>query len=290
MGVTSLGYIGFSVRDPAAWAAYAENVLGLMPATAQDETIRLRADAYAWRFSVSQGEADDIEFAGFEVSGSKELQAIVNRLSEAGIEAEVADAALLKERGVVGLVSCRDPDGLRIEIYFGATEMRERPFVSHAGVSGFVTGDQGAGHIVLSAANMDACRTFYEDILGFRLSDIIRMQLAPEFGIDLEFYHCNPRHHTLALVPVPMPKRLHHFMLQANSLDDVGFAFDRAKASGAVITQSLGKHTNDEMVSFYMQTPAGFEVEFGWGAREVDENWRVVRHDHMSSWGHKRPD
>jgi hypothetical protein len=44
------------------------------------------------------------------------------------------------------------------------------------------------------------------------------------------------------------------------------------------------------MVSFYARTPAGFEVEFGTGALEVDEaSWRVMRHDKPSSWGHKRP-
>ncbi|MBN9634385.1 MAG: VOC family protein, partial [Actinobacteria bacterium] len=49
----------------------------------------------------------------------------------------------------------------------------------------------------------------------------------------LEFYHCNARHHTLALIPAPMPKRMHHFMLQANTLDEVGFALDRAAKAGS---------------------------------------------------------
>ncbi|MGH6996586.1 MAG: VOC family protein, partial [Phenylobacterium sp.] len=119
-------------------------------------------------------------------------------------------------------------------------------------------------------------------------SDIIRMQITAEFGMDLEFYHCNPRHHTLALVPLPVPRRLNHFMLQAESLDDVGFALDRVNAAGVPLANTLGKHTNDHMVSFYAPTPSGFEVEYGWGARDIDENWRVVRHDKTSIWGHKR--
>jgi len=153
-----------------------------------------------------------------------------------------------------------------------------------------VTGEQGLGHVVLATKDMAAARRFYQDLLGFRLSDVIHMQPTPQFGFDMEFFHCNPRHHTLALMPVPMPRRLHHFMVQVPTLDAVGFALERATAAGAPITASLGRHTNDQMVSFYSRTPAGFEVEFGQGAIEVDDaTWRVSRHDKPSSWGHKRP-
>ena len=153
-----------------------------------------------------------------------------------------------------------------------------------------MTGDQGLGHVVLSTRDMTAARGFYRDLLGFRLSDIIRMQPSPQFGFDLEFFHCNARHHTLALMPVPMPRRLHHFMVQVATVDAVGFALERALAAGTPITAGLGRHTNDQMVSFYSRAPAGFEVEFGQGAIEVDDaTWRVSRHDKPSSWGHKRP-
>ena len=178
---------------------------------------------------------------------------------------------------------------LRVEIYYGPTERHETPFTSVAGVSGFVTGEEGIGHVVMTTPDIAGTRAFYQDILGFRLSDIIRMSAGPGRSIDMEFYHCNPRHHTLALVPVAAPKRLHHFMLQVNTLDEVGFALERAEAAGATITATLGRHTNDHMVSFYARTPSGFEVEYGYGARTVDEaTWRVARHDAPSSWGHKR--
>ena len=49
-------------------------------------------------------------------------------------------------------------------------------------------------------------RAFYQDLLGFRLSDIIHMQFGPDVAFDMEFFHCNPRHHTVALVPMPAPR------------------------------------------------------------------------------------
>jgi biphenyl-2,3-diol 1,2-dioxygenase len=166
----------------------------------------------------------------------------------------------------------------------------ETPFKSPVGVSQFVTGTQGLGHAVLSTKDIAKARHFYQDLLGFRLSDTIRMRMGPQAHFDMEFFHCNPRHHTLALIPLPMPKRLHHIMLQVPTIDAVGFALERAEAAQTPITSTLGRHTNDQMVSFYARTPAGFEVEFGYGAIEVDDaTWRVTRHDKPSTWGHKRP-
>ncbi len=288
MTVSNLGYIGFKVSKPAAWSGFCTDVLGLMPVPGAGEILRYRADAQSWRIAIEQGAEDDIAYVGFEVPGADDLRAFAEKLQHAGVSPEHGDPALLGERGVTGLISCLDPQGLRVEIYYGPTEVHERPFASPAGVSGFVTGDGGIGHVVLGAADIAACRAFYQDLLGFRLSDTIRMRTAGG-PLDLEFFHCNPRHHTLALVPAPTPKRLLHFMLQVNTLDEVGFAQERMEAAGVPITATLGRHTNDHMVSFYARTPSGFEVEYGFGAREVDEaTWRVTRHDSTSTWGHKR--
>ncbi len=287
MSVESLGYVGLSVKDPAAWGAFATEVLGLMPG----ETAGCyRLDELSWRIAVEAGEADDLAYVGFEVAGAPELEALRERLVSAGVAVGQSDPTLLAQRGVLGLLTCQDPDGLTVELFYGPTLRTETPFASPTGVTAFVTGEQGLGHVVLSTRDMAAARRFYQDLLGFRLSDIIRMQINPQFGFDMEFFHCNPRHHTLALMPIPAPKRLHHFMVQVPTLDAVGFALERAAAAGAPITASLGRHTNDQMVSFYARTPAGFEVEFGQGAVEVDDaTWRVSRHDKPSSWGHKRP-
>ena len=289
MAVGSLAYVGFSVKDPAAFDQFARQVLGLMPAEAAGGAHRYRLDELAWRIAVERGEADDIAYAGFEVAGAAELEAVRRRLAEADVAVGNGDPALLAERGVLGLITCRDPDGMRVEVFYGATQRTEAPFVSPQNVPAFVTGEQGLGHIVLSTKDINAARRFYQELLGFRLSDIIRMRMGPQVTFDMEFFHCNARHHTLALIPAPMPKRLHHFMLQVPSIDSVGFALERAEAAGAPITATLGRHTNDQMVSFYARTPGGFEVEFGYGALEVDDaTWRVARHDKPSSWGHKR--
>lgn len=287
MSVSALGYFGFEVSDLAAWRRYATEFLGLMETEGPNGSLRYRYDERAWRIGVAEGAADDLAYAGFEVAGAAGLDALLARLESLGIPA-ARDAALAHARGVTELAVCNDPTGLQIELYYGAREATEQPLVSPAGVSGFVTGDQGAGHIVLYAGDIAAARRFYQDGLGFHMSDYIDMSLGPDFTLELNFLHCNPRHHTLALVPVPSPKHLNHFMIEVARMDDVGRAYDRALRQGVNIANTLGLHPNDRMFSFYAYTPSGFEVEYGWGARAIGDDWKVVRHNVTSTWGHHR--
>jgi formate-dependent phosphoribosylglycinamide formyltransferase (GAR transformylase) len=70
--------------------------------------------------------------------------------------------------------------------------------------------------------------------------------------------------------------------------DDVGAAFDRLWASDLGIPNGLGRHDNDGMFSFYLQTPVGFQIEVGHGARVITDGWADDRrYDAISAWGHQ---
>jgi hypothetical protein len=70
--------------------------------------------------------------------------------------------------------------------------------------------------------------------------------------------------------------------------DDVGAAFDRVWATDLAIPNGLGRHDNDGMFSFYVESPAGFQVEVGHGAKTITDNWDENRcYDKISQWGHQ---
>ncbi|MCE9650499.1 MAG: VOC family protein [Parvibaculum sp.] len=289
MSVASLGYVGFEVSDLKAWDSFMTGFLGLMPGRGNGASARYRMDERAFRIHLDQGKADDISFIGLEVETWDGMRALRQRLDSEGVKYAPASDNLKAERGVRDLVVLTDPAGLQVEIYVGATALTNLPFTSPAGVSGFLTGDQGLGHVVLATDRIDEVRDFYTRLLGFKLSDTIGMAISPDFTLLLEFFHCNPRHHTLALAPMPAPKRLNHFMVEMAAFDDVGFAMDRMEKLGVKQTATLGKHSNDQMVSFYAVTPSGFDVEVGTAGIAVnDEVWRVTHHEVTSMWGHKR--
>jgi hypothetical protein len=77
-------------------------------------------------------------------------------------------------------------------------------------------------------------------------------------------------------------------MFESNALVDVGVGRDACMAQNIPIAIDLGCHMNDHMVSFYMAGPSGFALEYGWGAREIDDaTWQVEHYDSVDSiWGH----
>jgi 2,3-dihydroxybiphenyl 1,2-dioxygenase len=283
--VASLGYLEFGVSDIVAWQRYAEGVLGTT-AMPEGDGLLVRLDEAGWRLSIVPSGDDDLRAVGFSVNNLEDLRALQSQLEAAGVAVRQGDAAARRARQVDELLLCEDPFGLLIELYVGE-RLASTPFVSAQGVSGFVTGDQGLGHIVLFVADEAKAVHFYQQLLGFKLSDHIEMG-PPGRKLRLTFLHCNARHHTLALAPVPVPKKLNHLMLQLQTLDDVGLGFDRALAQQVPISSSLGCHTNDKMVSFYMQTPSGFDIEYGFGGVEIDDaTWETTTYDAPSIWGHK---
>ena len=53
-----------------------------------------------------------------------------------------------------------------------------------------MTERRGLGHVVLVVPDMAEGRRFYEETLGFRLSDVIDWTPAPEFSVRILFFHC----------------------------------------------------------------------------------------------------
>lgn len=280
--VTQLGYIGISVSNLEEWEHFGTEILGLQSnGIGADGNLTLRMDEYAQRFIVSPGGKDDVEFVGFQVTDEPALHEMAEQLRQAGIEVAYGTPAEAKERKVEGLIKFDDTEGTPTEVYYGPPISFDKPFNSPRAVSGFVTGEQGLGHVVYHVENIERAVSFYRDVLGMKISDFIR---------NLVFFHCNPRHHTLALIESKgrASKRLNHFMLQTQSMNDVGATYDLVLDSEQPVTRGLGRHTNDHMTSFYMKTPSGFDVEYGWGARTVDDaTWQVVRHEKGSIWGHR---
>ena len=124
---------------------------------------------------------------------------------------------------------------------------------------------------------------FYRDVLGFHLSDYM---LRP---FNAYFFHANPRHHSIAFIETGR-NATHHLMVELFSLDDVGQCYDLALGEEGRIGVTLGRHINDEVTSFYSNSPSGFMVEYGWGGRVIDvDNWQPEEVTFgPSMWGHDR--
>lgn len=290
--IRSLGYLRIESADPGAWREFGTRLLGMVEGRGPEAgAVYLRMDDFPARFLVVPGEAERLLASGWETESQESFDTLAQRLAEAGVPVKAGSAADLAARRVAGMMSFDDPSGHTLEVFWGAS-LDSRPAFSQYGVS-FVTGDYGMGHVVIPAADDEAAMDFYTRVLGFRLRD--SMALPPElFGRPaggppamMRFLGVNPRHHSLALAPMTSPSGCVHVMVEVASLDDVGRAMDRCTRRGGKLAASLGRHANDNMVSFYVRTPGGFDVEYGTdGLLVADATW-VSRHTTaVSSWGH----
>lgn len=286
--VLSLGYLGVEAADVGAWEKFATEILGLGIAARSDGGgFSLRMDSYARRFFIEPGARDDISFIGWEVADEAALASIGRRVEASGCPVTEGTRAEAAARHVASLLTFRDPAGIPTELFHGPERAAE-PFRSTVVHSSFVAEARGLGHAVVSSNTKEQSALFYQDVLGFRLSDHV---VCRYFGhpVDIDFFHANTRHHSVA-IGGPQPKRIHHFMIEVASMDDVGLCFDRALRAGVPIVNTLGKHPNDKMFSFYGKTPSGFQFEFGWGGRDVDDaTWQPTTHGRISEWGHQPP-
>lgn len=278
----NLGYVGISAIDIDEWSVFASDLLGMQVAQDGKHSLALRLDDRQQRVFVDQGDTNTVSCMGWEVQDARKLEALAAHLSDHGIAVELGSQALAARRAVGGLITFKDPMGNRLEAYFGA-ERAASPFQPGRALSGFRTGAMGLGHIVLTTTSIDSILPFYRDVLGFRLSDYA---LRP---FKAYFFHLNARHHSFAVVETGT-NGFHHLMVELNSLDDVGQAYDKALVDDGRVGVTLGRHTNDLMTSFYANSPSGLMVEYGWGGREIDPgSWEPFECDYGPSlWGHER--
>ncbi len=282
-----LGYLGIEVPDPSSLSGFFGEVIGLIPGEpAPDGVLTWRNDDKAHRVIVQPGPANDAAFVGFEAADPAVFASVLDRLRGAGYS--VNDGGDAAARRVERIAVVEAPWGVPIEIVTGLAAA-PAPYSSPLMPGGFLTAGVGFGHVVFAMTAFDESLRFV-DALGLVQSDWLEMEIAAGIELEVHFFHCNERHHTLALAKAPfeLPQKLHHLMVETNDRDDVGGAFDRAWATDLTIANGLGRHDNDGMFSFYVASPAGFLVEIGHGGRIVTDDWDDNRaYDRISMWGHQ---
>lgn len=284
----ALAYIVVQSTDLAKWEQYGEQVLGASTTKAPDGGLYLKLDERDYRIAVVSGPEDRFLACGWEVADAAALDAARAAVEAGGISVEPAAEPLKQAREVSDIFVFTDPAGNRHEVSFGYTG-GQQDFVSPIGVEGFVTGDQGMGHVAMPALPFDETFRFFTETLGFGLSDEFDFQPGPDAPVvRIRFLHAgNPRHHSIALAEMPNPAGCVHAMVEVTSMTDVGKAHDRMQQNDVKLMATLGQHVNDKMTSFYMMTPGNFALEYGYGGITVKPGvTEATKSEAVSIWGH----
>lgn len=288
MNGIELAYLGVEVTDVQGLEAILSGIVGLVRGEAVSGASSWRDDSKVHRVLVTEGPANDATVFGFELPSLEQLDATVTRLEELGYECRQGSAEERADRKVDALYATTAPWGTPVELVHGLRDA-EAPFESPLMPGGFKTEGVGFGHAVVLTLGVEEAHEFVTSGLGLAQTDSLELkEFMPGVTVRGRFYHGNPRHHTLAVVGAPDERNLHHFMVETVNRDNVGEAFDRTYNAGVPIANGIGRHDNDQMFSFYLETPAGFQIEVGYGGLLVGPDWDGDRvYDRISAWGHQ---
>lgn len=286
MDIKALSYVVVDATDPESWARFGENVLGMM-VVRQGRNIALKMDERAGRILAQPADTDRYAASGWEIADRKGFDAAIADLDARGVIWTRGTPEELALRHVHDMIWFTDPSGNRHELALGYITDFAR-FVSPAGVPRFITEELGLGHMVLPAPAFDETMAFMSDVMGFGLADVLLHKPDDQTTQRIHFLHCaNGRHHSLALFEGEVPSGCVHLMVEVDSMDEVGRAYDRMQQHKVPLMATLGRHVNDHVTSFYMASPGGFAIEYGYGGRVIDwDRHTVFESTSVSLWGH----
>ena len=232
----------------------------------------------------------DHHVLALEKSDSPELRSVTFRLATPDDYSLIADNVVAHGGAVVSQPAINEaPDGGTVMIVRGP----------EGGLLRFVHGDlqqlpqpasgyrpDRLAHVNLNSTNVDASARFYQNALGFHLTDRSKA---------MAFVRCNSDHHAVVIAQANV-NGLNHVAFLMPDLEAVMRGSGRMIDAGFPIAWGVGRHGPGDNVFAYFIDPLGVVIEYTAEVLQVDDtyvfrgpgewNWPAGRTDH---WGIASP-
>lgn len=187
-----LHHISLGTPDPGALAAWHAKVIGLTLMPLGEDILGISAHR---RIIFSRGDRGSLAKAGFAVPDQPMLDGLVARLDAYGWPyARIGQRSLFEP----GAIELADPDGNHLA--FGLTAANQAECVA-AGLPARLQ------HVVVASRNARNISDFYQQALGFLLSD----NVVDETGdVKTSFLRCSEEHHSFAVFQASTDRLDHH--------------------------------------------------------------------------------
>lgn len=227
------------------------------------ETVDRTADAVYLRgagpfhhiLSLHRSAKPDVRNVTFSVADAADLDAIAARVPAAGGRVLAGPHALAEPGGGTAVVIA-DPQGRILRFVHGDARLPER---AHSDAPARIT------HVVFNSADVAVAQRFFEDALGFRLSDRTRV---------MAFMRCNSDHHSIALADSDADT-LNHVAFVMQDLDAVMRGAGRMSDAGWPIEWGVGRHGPGNNVFSYFVGPDDFVIEYTADVMQVDDSYKT---------------
>ena len=241
--VKRLGHATYSTTNIDRQIAHYCEVVGLYLIDRDADHAYLGTNAGQLAIVLEKGSIDACTRISFEVSQSHSFDEMSKFLSSHGI------ASARRSHSIPGLadVLCfTDPKGTVIELFCEPRFVAKGPFIG-----GAVT--QKLGHLAFVVADPRAMAEFYQNILGFRISDWI--------GDFFVFLRCGADHHTVNFIQGPKVK-MHHIAFEMRDTAHLHNILDQLGQKRVEIIWGPVRHGAGHNIAAYHFDPDGQMIEF----------------------------
>ncbi len=218
-----LHHLGLVSADAGALAGFYQRVLGYDAEELSQGQWRLRGKER--ELLVSQGAKAGLGFAAFCVEDATRLGALRADIEAKGAEICASPSPLLGDEAF----AVEDPDGNTL--VFGP------PREARAGADALPGRLQ---HFVVTSAAIRPMMAFYQDVLGFVLSDVVEGEDGDGDPAAV-FYRSDPEHHSFAIFRADHPGFDHH-AYESNCWNDIRDWADHLSALRVPMFWGPGRH------------------------------------------------
>lgn len=259
--LTHLRYVGVAVPDFEQEAQFYEDVWGLTRVS-DDAGVAFFAaegspDQYIMR--VRKAEEKRLDLISFAAEDAASVDQLAERLGTAGVQLN-REPGKLDTPGGGYAVRFFDPDGRLVEV---SSDVEERPYRELEPKESI---PRKLSHVVLNSTDVVATKRFYEEHLGFKLSDWLEDIMC--------FMRTRVDHHILAISKGPHTS-LNHVSFEMRGLDEYMRATGRLIRTGRDPLWGPGRHGPGDNTFSYFLDPNGNVMEYTTELEQVldDEAW-----------------
>ncbi|HEX6467687.1 MAG TPA: VOC family protein [Streptosporangiaceae bacterium] len=284
--LTHLRHVDIAVPDfEKQWDFYA-GVWGLTTVADDSGIAFLAAEGSPEQYVIRLRRADEkrLDLISYGAASPGDVDTLAGHLAAGGVR-------IIREPGQLDTVGGGygfrffDIDGRTIEVSADVAPRQHRRIEEKESIPVRLS------HVVLNSPDLNRTRQWYEEHLGFRLSDTLG---HPRMGEVMHFMRINPQHHSMAIAQGPHTA-LHHISFEMRGIDEYMRGSGRVIRAGFRKIWGPGRHLAGDNTFTYFLDPHGNTVEYTTELEELDEDtWHPHVYDFSrpevaDQWGTANP-
>ncbi|MGB3122398.1 MAG: VOC family protein [Pseudomonas sp.] len=291
IAVRDIAYVRYQVEDLDAQEQFLHD-FGMLPHVRTADTLQMATYKGGYPAYIAQRGPKKALGIGLQVASLDDLKRVATHFN--------SDISENTELGTGWVLTLQDPDGLRVDLLHAgdviAPQTARPPLLLNNAEQRPRLGKTNRidiqpshvmrlGHVVLKTVNFAAMFSFYQDLLGFRVSDSYFAE-APENTVAT-FMHCGlgdefTDHHTVALINMGAEEpAFDHCAFEVLDWDDVACGSQFLTQKQYNHSWGIGRHVQGSQIFDYWLDPAGNKIEH-WTDGDLVNDTTPVTHEPLS--------